>query len=106
MMIRKLLLLWLFCLFMFRLEYVARRYTKIEARAAWKELKVQPIIEKNFRNTCDLIQDIGQTDIHLSYEIIQQFLVMILNAWIMPLPLMPDSDFSAPGMLVRAMIWV
>jgi len=70
-------LLWLCFLCLALPGAIARTYTEGEARAAWKVLKEQPVTEKSFKNACDLIQDIGQTDIHLSYEILQQYLPMV-----------------------------
>ncbi len=55
----------------------ARDYTEAEGRAAWDELKRQPITEKNFRLTCDLMQDIGRTNLKLSYEILSEYVPMV-----------------------------
>ena len=52
----------------------AQPYSDAEARSAWTELKKQPVTEASFRQTCNLIQDIAQTNINISYEILAQYL--------------------------------
>jgi signal transduction histidine kinase len=71
------LFLCLCLLLLFTELMMARTYTEPEARAAWEALKKQPVSDDNFRKTCDLIQDIGQTNIQLSYEILQQYVPMV-----------------------------
>ena len=44
-----------------------------EARTAWKTLQRQPLTEKSFRETCDLIQDTGKTNLNLSYEWLAEY---------------------------------
>ncbi|MVM39308.1 hypothetical protein GO730_19985 [Spirosoma sp. HMF3257] len=46
----------------------ARTYTEDEGKAAWARLQRQPLTEATFRETCDLIQDMGQTNLPLAYE--------------------------------------
>jgi signal transduction histidine kinase len=58
-------------------ESEARTYTDEEARTAWKILRNSRITEQHFRQTCDLIQDIGQTNINLCYEILGQYLPVV-----------------------------
>ncbi len=51
----------------------AQPYTETEGRAAWAKLQRQPITETTFRKSCDLIQDIGQTNLKLAYELLAQY---------------------------------
>jgi signal transduction histidine kinase len=55
----------------------ARIYTEAEGRAAWNELKKKPINEQNFESACDLMQDIGKTNLSVSYEILAEYVPMI-----------------------------
>ncbi|QIP17262.1 hypothetical protein G8759_33785 [Spirosoma aureum] len=55
----------------------ARTYTDAEAHAAWTQLQRQPITEQTFRKTCDLIQDVGQTNLPLAYEWLAQYVSKI-----------------------------
>lgn len=55
----------------------ARNYTEQEGRAAWAALKKQPINEETFRKTCDLMQDIGKTNLSLSYEMLAEYVPMV-----------------------------
>ncbi|HLY71225.1 MAG TPA: ATP-binding protein [Puia sp.] len=55
----------------------ARTYTDVEAREAWNEIKNKPVTEQNFEQTCNLIQDVAQTNINISYEILAQYLPLI-----------------------------
>ncbi|HSZ87647.1 MAG TPA: ATP-binding protein [Puia sp.] len=55
----------------------ARTYTDDEARSAWNEIKKNTLTEENFKQTCDLIQDVAQTNINISYEILAQYLPII-----------------------------
>ncbi len=48
-------------------------YTDTEGQAAWAKLQRQPLTETSFRKSCDLIQDIGQTDLKLAYELLAQY---------------------------------
>ena len=51
----------------------ARTYTDAEGRTAWALLQRQPLTEATFRQTCDLIQDMGQTNLPLAYEWLAQY---------------------------------
>ncbi|MEI7581630.1 ATP-binding protein [Runella sp.] len=51
----------------------AQTLTEAEARTAWKTLQRQPLTEKSFRETCDLIQDTGKTNLNLSYEWLAEY---------------------------------
>jgi signal transduction histidine kinase len=51
----------------------AQTYTEQEGRNAWQQLKRQTISEKSFREVCDLMQDIGKTNLKLSYEIMAEY---------------------------------
>lgn len=55
----------------------ATAYTEAEGRAAWTRLQRQPITEATFRQTCDLIQDIGQTNLPLAYDLLAQYLPVV-----------------------------
>lgn len=63
---------WLMCL-----NVWARTYSDAEARSAWARLQRQPLSEKIFRETCDLIQDVGQTNLPLAYEWLAQYVAKI-----------------------------
>lgn len=51
----------------------ARTYTEAEGRAAWARIQRQSITEATFRETCDLIQDMGQTNLPLAYEWLAEY---------------------------------
>jgi signal transduction histidine kinase len=55
----------------------AADYTDQEARAAWQHWKHQPITQSNFLAICDLMQDIGKTNIRISYEILSEYVPMV-----------------------------
>jgi signal transduction histidine kinase len=74
---RKLLFLMLCCTILAGVKCFARTYTEAEAHDAWNSLKKEPLNEKNFHTACDLIQDIGQTNITISYEILAEYLPVI-----------------------------
>ena len=63
--------------FVLRLPVAAADYTDQEARAAWEHWKRQPITESNFLAICDLMQDIGKTNIRISYEILGEYLPVV-----------------------------
>ncbi len=77
MMMPKLLLLLFCCVFLLKGNVYARTYTEAEGRAAWNTLKQKAVTEKNFREACDLMQDIGQTNLPLSYEILAEYVPMV-----------------------------
>jgi signal transduction histidine kinase len=52
-------------------------YTDAEAQGAWVRLQRQPLTETSFRATCDLIQDVGQTNIQLAYTWLAQYVPKI-----------------------------
>src|SRR6266700_400356 len=52
-------------------------YTESEGRTAWKGLKQQPITGENFRKTCGALQDIGKTNLKLSWEILAKYVPMV-----------------------------
>ncbi len=52
-------------------------YTDEEARAAWMRWKRQPVTEENFRAVCDLLQDVGKTNIRISYDILSEYVPMV-----------------------------
>ncbi|WP_338868185.1 ATP-binding protein [Spirosoma sp. SC4-14] len=51
----------------------ARTYTDAEAKVAWAQLQRQSLTETTFRETCDLIQDVGQTNLPLAYEWLEKY---------------------------------
>jgi signal transduction histidine kinase len=51
----------------------SRTYTDAEGRAAWAKFQRQTITETRFRQVCDLIQDIGQTNLGLAYILLAQY---------------------------------
>ena len=59
------------------LPVAAADYTDQEARAAWEHWKRQPVTESNFLAICDLMQDIGKTNIQISYEILGEYVPMV-----------------------------
>ncbi|WP_020607642.1 tetratricopeptide repeat-containing sensor histidine kinase [Spirosoma spitsbergense] len=48
-------------------------YTDEEGKAAWTKFQRQSITETTFRQVCDLIQDIGQTNLGLAYILLAQY---------------------------------
>src|ERR1700761_1991778 len=73
-------------LLLFCRPVAAGDYTDQEARAAWEHWKHQPITESNFLAICDLLQDIGKTNIRISYEILSEYVPMVKKtgnrAWV------------------------
>jgi signal transduction histidine kinase len=65
-----------FCFVLYQ-PVAAADYTDQEARAAWEHWKRQPITESNFLAICDLMQDIGKTNIRISYEILGEYVPMV-----------------------------
>jgi signal transduction histidine kinase len=72
----KFLLLYSFALLLC-VNVFAGPYTDAEAHAAWNGLKNKTITEETFRQTCDLIQDVAQTNISISYEIFAQYVPLV-----------------------------
>ncbi len=58
-------------------KVAARTYTDAEARSTWDELKQKKITEENFRQACDFIQDVAQSNINISYEIFAQYVPLV-----------------------------
>jgi len=52
-------------------------YTDTSAREAWYAAKHRPVTEETFRHVCDLIQDVAQTNINISYEIFTQYVPIV-----------------------------
>lgn len=73
----KLIFIGVLFFFPFAKKSFANIYTEAEARRAWKELRQQSVTDKNFRKACDFIQDLGQTNIKLAYEILAEYLPII-----------------------------
>ena len=51
----------------------AEAKTEAEHRAAWATLQRQPLTETTFRKACDVIQDIGQTNLSLAYDLLAHY---------------------------------
>ncbi|MBO9562526.1 MAG: tetratricopeptide repeat protein [Niastella sp.] len=51
----------------------AQTNTQEEMLAAWKKLSQQPVTEKNFRSACDLMQQIGRTNLKQSYAMLAEY---------------------------------
>jgi len=66
-------LLLLLLVLLMPLASYAQPYTETEGRAAWARLQRESLSETTFRKSCDLIQDIGQTDLKLAYELLEQY---------------------------------
>lgn len=56
---------------------VARADDHTREREAWKQWKTRPVTDSSFRAVCDLIQDVGKTNIQLGYQILSEYLPMI-----------------------------
>ena len=82
----KLFVVYIFCFFLAEPIASARTYTAQEAQIAWAYWKRQPLNQENFHAVCDLLQDIAQTDIPVSYEILREYTPMIVHtgnkAWV------------------------
>ena len=55
-------------------------YSDEEGRAAWARLQRQPLTETTFRQACDLIQDVGQTNLSLAYDWLAQYVPKVQKA--------------------------
>ncbi len=55
----------------------AHPYTDAEVRSDWQQLRRQPITETTFRQACDLIQDIGQRNLPLAYELLAKYVPLV-----------------------------
>src|ERR1700722_7259383 len=73
----KCFVLWVGLSFVSCLPVRAADYTDQEARAAWEHWKRKPITESNFLAICDLLQDIGKSNIQISYEILSEYVPMV-----------------------------
>jgi signal transduction histidine kinase len=65
------------CCFFFSSAVLGTDYTDQEARAAWDHWKQQPVTQSNFLAISDLLQDIGKTNIQISYEILSEYVPMV-----------------------------
>ena len=59
-----------------RSAVLAADYTDQEAGAACDHWKHQPVTESNFLAICDLLQDIGRSNIQISYMILAEYTPM------------------------------
>ncbi len=66
---------WCCCLLVSRL--FAQSDPAADGMAAWHELKRQPITENSFHAVCDLMQQIGKTDLTTSFRIMQEYTPMV-----------------------------
>lgn len=55
----------------------SRTYTDAEGKTAWAKFQRQAITETTFRQVCDLIQDIGQTNLDLAYDLLAQYVTRV-----------------------------
>ena len=60
-----------------RLLTPAYAQNEAQAREAWTRLQLQPITEATFRQACDLIQDVGQTNGALAEELFRVYVPRI-----------------------------
>lgn len=51
--------------------------TDPEARTAWAAIQRQPLTETTFRQACDLIQDVGQTNLPMAYGWLAQYVATV-----------------------------
>jgi signal transduction histidine kinase len=51
--------------------------TEAEHRATWATLQRQPLAETTFKKSCDLIQDIGQTNLKLAYDLLAHYVPIV-----------------------------
>jgi signal transduction histidine kinase len=65
------------CCLLMRSAALATDYTDQEAWAAWDHWKQQPVTESNFLAICDLLQDIGRSNIQISYKILAEYTPMV-----------------------------
>src|SRR5271170_3854609 len=65
------------CILLLCHSLMGRTLTDEEARSAWNDLRKRNVTEENFKQTCDLIQDVAQTNISISYEILGQYFPMV-----------------------------
>jgi signal transduction histidine kinase len=73
----KLLLICCFFLLFFCNNANAKSYTDDEAKTEWASLKKKSVTEEIFRQACDLIQDVGQTNLNLAYQFIAEYYSII-----------------------------
>src|SRR5579863_6940798 len=69
----KSLVVWVGLCFLLCRPAAAADYSDQEAKAAWEHWKRQPVTQSNFLAICDLMQDIGKTNIRMSYEILSEY---------------------------------
>lgn len=62
---------------MLSLKVFSRTYTNEEAKSAWAQLEGKKISEKNFKEACDLIQDVGQTNLNLAYQFLTEYFSVV-----------------------------
>lgn len=52
-------------------------FSQTDTEAAWQKIKREPITETSFRQACDLMQQIGRTNLKKSYEMLAEFVPMV-----------------------------
>lgn len=71
------LLCCLVCCWLLATNGLAQANSYEEDRAAWQQLKRQPITESNFRAVCDLMQRIGKTKLDTSYTMLAEYTPLV-----------------------------
>jgi len=65
---------------------LAQTYPGIRDSISWEQLKNEPVSEKSFRATCDLMQHIAKTDMDRSYKIFTAYLPKVkasgIHRWV------------------------
>ncbi|HLK30795.1 MAG TPA: ATP-binding protein [Puia sp.] len=69
----KLLLSCWFLVLLFCNTANAKSYTDDEAKSEWANLQKKTITDETFRQACDLIQDVGQTNLNLAYQFLAEY---------------------------------
>ncbi len=73
----KFLLTYCFLVLLFCNTASAKSYTDDEAKTEWLSLKKKAVTEEVFRQACDLIQDVGQTNLNLAYQFLAEYYSII-----------------------------
>ncbi len=73
---RKVFAIFYFLLF-YLLPVAAQKQNESESLSQWNMLQQQPLTEANFRNACDLMQQIAKTDFSKSYSLFIDYLKKI-----------------------------
>jgi signal transduction histidine kinase len=76
----KSVVLWVICCSLLSADALGTDYSDQEARAAWARWKQQSLTQSNFLAICDLLQDIGKSNIRISYEILGEYVPIVEKA--------------------------